>query len=163
MSRFWLLVGLICLAPSLAMAQTKISGTHQCSTGVEQTMQIGDRPNHSFTISQGKCTCPKPTTIEGIQDKERAYTNFREVSGNSARSRGYNIATMANGDEVHFSYQVTATLKEGVPQNLKGAWTIVGGTGKFAGIKGKGTCKGKTNPDGSRTWDCAGEYQIAKQ
>ncbi len=69
----------------------------------------------------------------------------------------------ANGDKVHFSYQVTAPLKEGVPQNSEAAWNIVGGTEKFTGIKGKGTCKGKTNPDGSRTWDCAGQYQIAKQ
>jgi hypothetical protein len=145
------------------MAQTKISGTHQCSKpDVEQTMQVGDRPNHSFTISQGKCTCPKPITIEGIQDKERAYTNFRELSGNSSQSRGYNIATMANGDKVHFSYQVTATLNEGVPQNLEAAWTIVGGTGKFTGIKGKGTCKGKSNPDDSRTWECEGEYTLPK-
>jgi hypothetical protein len=42
---------------SLASAQTKISGTAQCGKlDQENSIQIGDRANHSFSISQGKCT-----------------------------------------------------------------------------------------------------------
>jgi hypothetical protein len=41
-------------------------------------------------------------------------------------------------------------------------WTINGGTGKFAGAKGEGGCKGNGNPDGSSTWNCDGTYSAGK-
>jgi hypothetical protein len=53
-------------------------------------------------------------------------------------------------------------MEKGQFQSASDAWSIIDGTGKFKGAKGKGTCKGKGNPDGSSTFDCAGEYTLTK-
>ncbi len=149
---------------TVASAQTKISGSQRCAKAdVEHSIQVGDTPNHSFVISQAKCTWTKPLEFAGIQDKEGIDTDFAEISGNTSRARGYEVDTLANGDRVSFRYQATMTLKDGVPQSGEPKWTLFGGTGKLKGIKGKGSCKlTSAAPDGSITWDCEGEYELPK-
>jgi len=149
---------------AVASAQTKISGTVQCSKPNEvHAIQVGDRPNHSFAISQSKCTSNKPWEIAGIQSKEAISTEFDEASGDTSRYRGYYMDTMANGDKAYYRYEGTATLKDGVLQAADDKWTLVGGTGKLKGIKGKGTDKLKAAAaDGSSTWDTEGEYELPK-
>lgn len=154
---------LVLVGATLAQAQTKISGTAHCGKAdKEYAIEIGDRPGHSFVISQVKCTWAKPWEIEGIQNKEGVGTDFYEVTGESSRFRGYFVDTMANGDKAYYPYRGMATLKKGVIETAEEKWTLIGGTGKLKGVKGQGTCKGKGGPDGSSTWECEGEYQRAK-
>lgn len=149
---------------AVASAQTKITGTAQCGNPDPQySIQVGDRPNHSFAISQSKCTWTKPIEIAGIQGKEGVSTGFAEVSGNSSRGRIFYADTMTNGDKVYYREEMTVTLKDGVPQSGDARWTAVGGTGKFKGIKAKGTCKlASPAADGGGTWECGGEYELPK-
>jgi hypothetical protein len=148
----------------VASAQTKISGAQRCAKAdLAYSIQVGDRPNHSFVISQGKCTWTKPFEVAGIQDKEGIDTDFAEISGNTSRGHGYEVDTMANGDKIYLRYEGTLTLKDGVPQSGEPKWALFGGTGKLKGLKGKGTCKLTSAPaDGSLTWDCEGEYELPK-
>jgi hypothetical protein len=149
---------------SLASAQTKISGTAQCGKpDQENSIQIGDRANHSFSISQGKCTWSKPVEIGGIQSKEGIGTLLAEIGGNTSRYRFYYVDTMANGDKAIYRGQGTMTLKDGVAQSGEETWTLVGGTGKLKGVKGKGTNKLKVAAaDGGSTWDVEGECELPK-
>ncbi len=147
------------LLPTLAGAQTKISGTAKCKSHIQSTVEVGDRPNHSFSVSQGKCTWVKPWTIEGIQNKKGTFTEISEITGNSSQARGYYLDTMANGDKVHYRYEVWVG---GVPQSIENTWKIIRGTGKLIGIKGHGTCKGEAGEDGSFISQCEGEYELPK-
>ncbi len=158
------LPSLIVLAlATVAGAQTKISGTSQCAKAdAQHAIMVGDRPGHSFMISQSKCTWTKPWEIAGIQSKEGVATSFDEASGSSSRTRGFYHDTMANGDKANYRYEGTVSLKDGAPQSAEIKWTLVGGTGKLKGAKGKGTCKGKPGSEGSITWDCEGEYELPK-
>jgi len=63
--------------------------------------------------------------------------------------------------EAQDSFQGTATMKDGAIQTAEDSWTLLRGTGKLKGAKGKGTCKGTGATDGSLTWECAGEYTLA--
>ena len=148
---------------TVAAAQTKLSGTAQCGKPDPQHgVEVGDRPGHSFMVSQSKCTWTKPFEIEGVQGKDTVLTAFDEVSGNGSNMRGFFLTTMANGDKNQGRFQGTAALKDGAPQSVEGTWTFAGGTGKLKGIKGKGTSKGKGNPDGSITYEIEGEYTLPK-
>jgi hypothetical protein len=69
---------------------------------------------------------------------------------------------MANGEKAYVRGDGTTTLKDGVPQTEEGKWTYAGGDGKFKGIKGKGTYKGKFAADGSLTLEVEGEYELPK-
>ena len=90
----WLFAALI--VPALASAQISISGTALCAKPDQsQKIDIGDRTNHSFVISQGKCAWTKPMMIANIETKEDLITNWDEMFGTGARVRGYVVGTMA--------------------------------------------------------------------
>jgi hypothetical protein len=148
----------------VASAQTKTSGTAQCGKPeLQHSIQVGDRPNHSFAISQSKCTWTKPIEVTGIQGKEGVSTGFAEISGNTSCGRIFYTDTMTNGDKIFYREEITVTLKDGIPQSGDARWTAVGGTGKFKGIKAKGTCKlASAAADGSGIWECEGEYEPPK-
>jgi len=146
-----------------ANAQTKISGTLQCGKADPvYAIQVGDRPNHSFAISQIKCTWTRPLEIAGVQSKEDVYTGFSEARGNRSNDHSYGVVTMANGDKCFVRPQESSTLKDGMLESAEGKWTFVGGTGKLKGLKGKGTYKGKGAADGTSTWEIEGESELPK-
>jgi hypothetical protein len=155
-------IGLFCIVGSLAVAQTKMSSTIKCGKNtVEHMVPVGDRPNHSFGVTQGSCTSSKPWTIAGVDGKEGTGTNSVEVDGATAKSHGVYVETMANGDQAHYTYQATVTTKDGKADVTSHKWQLVGGTGKLKGVKGQGTCKGSGTADGI-TYECEGEYTAAK-
>ncbi len=146
MRRALFLVGLFFAVASLAAAQTKISGTVQCSkSSMEHMVPAGDHPNHSLGVTQGKCTWTKPWVIAGIAAKEGVATGLQEVDGDQAKNQGVYVDTMANGDQVYLRYELTFTTKKGQLEITGHNWQIVGGTGKFKGIKGQGRLQGHPN------------------
>ena len=160
---FFVTVALVALG-ALATAQTKITGTAQCAKpDPMHSIAVGDHPNHSYMISQFKCTWTKPVDYGVTQNKEGSSTQFDEVTGNTSRSHGLFIDTMANGDKTHVSYQSKVTMKDGMPQTIESVWSFASGTGKLKGIKGKGTAKGTGNPDGSVTYEVEGEFALPKK
>lgn len=163
MRRAVLLVSLVCLGTMVADAQIKISGSGRSGKpDVQYEIQVPDRANHTFSISQTKFTWDKPWEILGIRSKEGVDTGFSETIGNTARFRGFYVDTMVSGDKAFYRYQGTATLKQGAPQTYEARWTLVGGTGKLKGIKGKGTCKIQREADGGSLYECEGEYDPPK-
>ncbi len=157
------LIFLSAVALGTAAAQTKISGTVECAKPETQhSIDIGDRPNHSFAIGQGKCTWTKPFEIAGTQSKEDVFTNFAEASGNTSRERGYVEGTLANGDKFHVRTTGTTKLKDGTPQGSEGKWNFAGGTGKVKGVKGGGEYKCKPAAEGALTCDVEGEATLPK-
>ncbi len=150
-------------AATMAVGQTKTSGTVKCSKPDEQhALEVGDRPNHSLMIAKGKCTWTKPLEIAGTQSKEDISAFFDEVTGNKSHGHGYVVNTWANGDKSYVRTQGSSTLKDGPIESVEGTWSFTGGTGKLKGIKGKGTYKGKPASDGSVTYEVEGEYELPK-
>lgn len=154
---------LLAAMATAAQAQTKISGTNHCAKPDPQyAVQVGDRPNHTFSLGQTKCAWTKPWEIAGIPGKEGVGTFSGEITGNTFRFHAYYVDEMANGDKAYYRYQGTATLKDGVAQTETGTWSLVRGTGKLKGITGKGTYKGTAAADGTETYEVEGEYTLPK-
>jgi len=147
-----------------AAAQTKTSGTFQCGKPDPfQKVDVGDKPNHSLTLSKVACTWTKPFEIGGVAIKDGASTATGEISGDKSWEHGIHYSNMANGDRIFVKYQGSAKLKDGAPQSAEGTWSYTGGTGKMKGLKGKGTYKsGPPAADGSMTFEVDGEYQLPK-
>jgi hypothetical protein len=152
----------VCLSACVAMAQGKVDSQWKCDKPAPvHSLEVGDQPDHTYTISQFKCTAVKGE-IAGSKEKDGAGTQFDDVKGNTSRYHGVFIDTLANGDKINVHYEGTATLEKGQVQSTSDTWTIMSGTGKLKGVKGKGTCKGKGSPDGSTTFDCTGTYTVGK-
>lgn len=144
-----------------AAAQTKVSGTVKCGKPDQfQKVDVGDKPGHAFAISQGKCTWTKPISIAGTQTKDDVDTNALEILESGAKTQGYVVGTLANGDKLYVRTAGKDTYKDGKPVNSTGNWSFAGGTGKTAGITGGGTYTGKPDSDGSFVIEVKGQYTL---
>ena len=162
MRRVFIASVLVCVAAATANGQTKISGSEQCGKPDPQhVLPVGDRPDHSVSLQQLKCTWTKPMEIEGAKSKDGVGTETSDIQGTAVRTRGYHVTTMDSGDKFFASYQGTSTLKENSQTDVKGTWMFTGGTGKLKGLKGKGTFTCTPSSDGF-VCEIEGEYQPAK-
>ena len=145
--------------PMVVGAQTKMSGTIRCAPGdPEHTIEIGDEPNHFYSVGKSQCTWIKPMEIDGVKNTVGYSVSSDETVGDKSSFNGYQIDTMANGDQVHYRYQGKMVFKDGQPVSGENEWTIFRGTGTMKGIKGKGSCKSNFGSDELMVWDCMGEY-----
>jgi hypothetical protein len=143
-----------------ATAQTKISGTQQCTSQPPTPVAIPDQPNHAYAIIKAQCSWTKPIEIAGQQAKDGEDTISAEFWGAKGSDRGYYVGTMSGGDKIMVKFSGTSQSKEGKPVGGEGTWSFTGGTGKLQGLKGKGTYKGTANADGSMTYAIDGEYSL---
>ena len=81
--------------------------------------------------------------------------------GSGAHGNGYLVFTTADGDIAYFKYQFRAlqvAVAEGKRRILiNGHWEVVGGTGKFQGLRGAGTLHVKPLSPKERQWILEGE------
>ncbi|HKF41890.1 MAG TPA: hypothetical protein VKG01_02210 [Thermoanaerobaculia bacterium] len=145
-----------------AGAQTKTSGTLQCTqaTDAPKPMDAGDAPGHMMGVGRSTCTWSTPMEISGLKTKEGTSVSFDDMMGPKYSGRGTHVSTMDNGDRIFVKFQGGGTIKDDKLASDGGNWSYTGGTGKLKGIKGKGTYKGKTNPDGSMTYQIEGDYTL---
>jgi len=142
---------------SIAMAQSKVDTKWHClKATTEHKLDIGDAPDHSYYIGQGTC---EATSSEGdLKEKNGTFTEFHDQWKAKFNFHGVYIAATDNGDKVHYMYEGSTSTDTTKPVANK--WKIVGGTGKYKGIKGSGGCSGKANADGSNDLECTGTYSM---
>jgi len=162
-----LLLGLyyIVLIGSVAVAKDKLISEWNCGKASDlHSIDVGDQANHSYAVSQVTCTSVKGE-VGGVREREGIATRFTEKIGDTTQWHGVIVVTTENGDKIHYTYanKGPGQLKDGKFQSGSEKWSIVGGTGRFSGAKGEGTCQGKANANGSVTWICEGSYTLAKQ
>ena len=162
MCKLFLVVCSLCVSASVALAPGKVDSQWNCGKAtVGQSIDVGDQPRHAYAIGRYSCTAAKGE-LEGQREKEGVLTQFDDVTKNASRYHGIFVDTVANGEKVYVSYEGSTAIEGGEMRSFSDAWTITGGTGKFKGAKGKGTCKGKFNPDGSFTFACVGNYTLTQ-
>ena len=162
-SKFISAIVVVLSGTTTVLAQTKISGTLQCSkagTIEEHKIEVGDHPNHYVVISKYTCTWPKPMKIAGTQTKDSIVISSDDTSGTDGRESSYATINWANGDKAYVYEQSSWKTLNGVLDGSS-SWTFTGGTGKLKGIKGKGTLKPKDEPDGFSE-EVEGEYELPK-
>jgi hypothetical protein len=155
---------LLCLVMAFALASAanaqKLSGTLQCGKPETTSVDAGDVDKHSMAVAKIQCTWTKPLKMGGSETKDGANVEFDDTTGMMTNARGVHWGTMASGDKYSVRYQGTATMKEGAPPTMTGTWSFTGGTGKLKGLTGKGTYKGKGNPDGGATFEIQGAHKL---
>jgi len=143
----------------VTMAQGKVDTKFHCpKESVSHKLDVGDVPGHSYMILQG--TCNVTSSDRSFPEKTGVYTEFQEIWKASFNFHGRSISTMDDGDKVYSTYEGSASTDMTKPVPQKGK--ILGGTGKYKGIKGSVTCSGKINADGSFDGECTGTYSISK-
>ena len=80
-----------------------------------------------------------------------------EFVGGDLIATGTLTTTAANGDEITATFVMTFPAPvPGAPNEFVVDLTIVGGTGRFAGVTGFATGQGTTIPPGRGAWELSG-------
>jgi hypothetical protein len=153
----------IALLLSGTAAAQQVADTLKCAKpDQEHAIPAGDQPGHVYSLSHTTCMYTKPGTLAGEQTKEGADTVFTEILGDRLNWRGVYAETYANGDKLFYRHHGNGTLKNNAFDSGIDYYEVTGGTGKFKGYRGKGSCKVKGAPDGSAIDECSGEYTAPK-
>jgi hypothetical protein len=150
--------------PGAAMAQTKTSGQISCAKpDPANSIEVGDHAGHVLQLNKFACTWTQAMEIDGVATKEGHDVTTSDGTGTRFRTTGYHVSQMANGDKIFVRFSGTDTVtKDGKPLTSVGTWSYTGGTGKFKGIKGKGTYNGKADASGNMVSDVEGDYTLPK-
>jgi hypothetical protein len=160
-NKLFLIPGLLLTLAAAASGQTKVTGTLSCSKpDTAYSIDVGDRTGHSISISKFACTWTTPMDYGDVQAKDGHDVAYGDASGAKVRSSGYHVSNLSNGDKIYVRFQGIDTRMDGKPVTTEGTWNYTGGTGKFKGIKGKGTYKGKADASGTMASDVEGEYEL---
>ncbi len=127
---------------------------------MHQTAVIADDGQHSISLDQRVCKWEKPITLAGLTGAEYTATGVDDVQFDKSRDHGYAVGMVSNGDKYFLRYEGTATLKDGVPLHLTGAWHYTGGTGKLRGLNGGGTYTAQPTADGGMVFVVEGTYEL---
>lgn len=168
----WGLVGILVVAAwflaSLLQSQDayaawkKVSGTGKVVTIRSQTKTLpGDVPNHEVTITRRLDVWS--SADPDWNNVPASFVAYADYIAGTGPSWGYIIVAHPGGDQTHIAYEgMTKTV-----MNPDGSWEatfsgrhwIIGGTGRFRGITGSGTYRGKATPE-EVTYEWEAEYEI---
>ena len=156
-----LAMGCVLATAAGAAAQDKFSG--KCSQGKPEPnhmIPVADRAKHVMSLAQVNCTWSSGE-LAGVALKDEVDTVTSDMVGTSSRDHGYGVGTNASGDKYYVRFDGTTTFKGDAPTAGTCTWTFTGGTGKLAGLTGKGTCRGTFDATGAAVFDIEGQYSIA--
>ena len=160
---------LLALLPVLVATQAhgqpvKVKGGGKVGTILGETRFVAqDNPQHVITLARR--SEPNHGSSPDCATMQVDVIAYSDTIAGTGMNRGHRTSTCPNGDKQFATYQGTTTAvpKQGGPPEvtLEGTWQYTGGTGKYAGIRGNGTYKGRLTPEGV-VYEWEGE-QILKQ
>jgi hypothetical protein len=109
-----------------------------------ETMEVGDVPDHIMTVVQQAGLGFFTKGPASGQIATRMSTVHLDTVKGKGTFTNYIVYTFRDGSTL--SHKATGTITpvdEGKRSAFEGAYEVTGGTGKFAGAKGKGTFKGE--------------------
>jgi hypothetical protein len=124
------------LLASAAQIDDSFSGS--CKPGPVQSIDAGDRPNHTYVVATAKCTLSGK--IGGAMARQGAVAEHGEITPTRIKTSGIHALTMDGGDMVFLRYDNSVVMQDGAFKSGKITYRVIGGTGKMEGLKGAGTC-----------------------
>ena len=128
------------LLPALAPAQDLGTSRRVQGTAEITTVEVGDVPGHVVGVVEFK-------GLTFFADGEIAtHSNPAtfDLTNGSGPHRGYVVHYFDDGSTSIEHYQGEAKLSaDGKRTTVSGTFQCIGGTGRFAGLKGKGTYRGE--------------------
>src|ERR1700746_3858459 len=157
MKKMCLVLCLLCLTSSVALAQGKTSVQWKCEKpSIQHSIPVGDKPGDAYAIEQINCTALKGD-IAGNKMKSGVGTEFLYLKGDTVTGHGEFVESMENGDKNVYKYEFSGTTKNGAFESGTNTWSLIEGGGKMKGGKANGTCKEKANPEQSTGFAALGQ------
>jgi len=159
---------MVCSAPS-AWAQGKQKITYTVTAENSKYTQrnvidVGDEPGHQLTLFEIHRTFPgNAPVISGVKLKETFTRGYADYVNSNGLSVNYTVYMLDNGDKFYTHSSTMGQADAAGKRTTVGVGQILGGTGKFAAMKGlvrsTGVSDGKANFNETQTEI---EFWIAK-
>ena len=135
----------------------QVSGSFSGKTTSQAMVSLQDTQNHEMNLIE--VTGPQSSSDPLWSDATVSYWGAADLIAGTGTQTGYFINRHPNGDIDRGTFEGKITTAAGVT-TMEGSWRYSGGTGKFSGISGGGTYKGRiTSPTEVQvTWE--GNYQL---
>ena len=124
--------GIAMIDGAVAAEKVKFHGTSVTTNS--QQMEVGDEEEHVLVIYEAKQIYINEKTGEKFVSTSINTMDINLKTGQGT-VKGYGVSTFPNGDKI-------VRMHEGKPVgkgHWKGTYSYIKGTGKYEGIKGKGT------------------------
>jgi hypothetical protein len=130
-------------------------------------MDVGDVPGHQIRIQETHRIYNEASTLRfsDVKVKESWIRGYSDYTNGKGKAWGYGQWVLEDGNKVFFEYVGTSHSETTASGSLKGSYhgatRIVGGTGKYKGIRGGTTDVVNFDNDpktGYNNSDGAGEY-----
>jgi hypothetical protein len=135
-----------------AAAQTDDAFSALCKAGPVQSIDAGDRPNHTYVVATAKCTLSGK--IAGSMLRQGAVAEHGEVTPTRIRTSGIQALTLEGGEMIFLRFDNSVVMRDGAFKSGTISYRVIGGTGKMEAIKGAGSCA--WTGDGDR-FSCKGK------
>lgn len=146
-----------CLAAALALAATgalaqqkqKVSyklGAEGTKYTQRQVLDVGDTPGHQVTIFEIHRTFGADApVVNGVKMKESWTRGYGDYEGNNGLSTSYGVVVMENGDRFFTKNGTMGQADASGKRTTISVGQVLGGTGKFAGMRGLVRSKGASD------------------
>jgi hypothetical protein len=138
------LFGMTVLLVPITQAADETVGRAVWHTLKAETMEVGDVPGHTIGVLQQAGLGIFTKGPAGGQIATRTNTAYTDTVKGKGTATNYIVYTFRDGSTM--SHKATGTITPvdgGTTVAFEGTYEVTGGTGKFAGAKGKGTFKGE--------------------
>ncbi len=126
-------------ADTLAAQVLKGRSVLHGSPDAAKVLEVGDKPGHVMILAQARGVA----ILEGGDTAQVTGTELLDHSNGNGPYHGYEVLTFRDGSTIVDEFQGTdETTADGKDINFSGRFTITGGSGRFAGIRGEGTHRG---------------------
>ena len=129
------------------------------STKEQTRLDFSDGSGHFVAMVRREGKATGQGLLSGTTVNE--YGRHDVIPGMSGDGSGYLVFALPQGDVAHIKWQVRAVFVPGPDGKVKvldnGVWEVVGGTGKFKGLKGAGTLNLKSLSPTDRNFILQGE------
>jgi hypothetical protein len=135
-----------------------ISGSFSAYVTAETTLFPDDQPNHQVQLAEIHAT--QKSADPDWNNARLTYQGFTDIVSGNGMQQGYYVNEHADGDRDCGTFEGRVTTAGGQP-TIEGTFTITHGTGKFKGIRGQGTFKGRQISPTEIEMSWTGAYEVA--
>jgi hypothetical protein len=124
-----------------ALAGEKVKGRIVCTNSKVQSVNVPDREGHVIVLYEGKCVntvFAGARYLDGGAVNEVGVVDLLNPKTGEQIFHGYQEYILSDGGKIYGRFEFTH-VSEGISH---GTWEFLYGTGRYEGIKGRGTWAG---------------------
>ena len=135
-----------------------LAGSIAAHVKSQSVIAVPDQPGHDLSLAE--VTGTHKTSDANWNNAILTYVGTTDLIDGKGTQHGFYVNTRPDGDREWGTFEARVTTVNGLP-NAEGSYQVVGGTGRFKGMSGKGTFNTRMTSPRDVEGTYQGTYQLA--